>query len=516
MSMKLSNLLIEYRIEGEVETKMYKNRKSHGRYSLSAGILSISLLAIMATPVFSKGIVQSPRQGNDASTTGATITQERNNNIQKPPAVSGGTMQNNSHKNNYVPQPIQPGNAREIPRVNPGRDTGVNTRTEHNKPNISIQPIIIDRNQADRNSGLSERDDRYGNRQNVNPRNDAGWITTPEIVQQYADRQGTPKPNSQGSGARQQYNNGNTGTVSDIQRFREDNRSNRDGRHGSPGVRDDRDRRDSRPYDEHPDWIKTRYNIPSNWERDFPTTAFLPSIFRNPNDPRPQYRKDYENIGGIWKNRYERRVHHYRDHDAKQINFVFGAYSYPYYCYNYRPLYSYPSVYCYYYDVFPPYIYGNRVLFVEPYFHRRNFTHITILMNPRDNYYYSDPARRELDDTLEDIEVAWEEKDIERFTQYVRQGSSIAIFIEDEYAYSLDWRDYVDMTRDAMMNIDTTSFDFDKVVRRQETGEVTAFAKHRFRNWDGSTETIYISYTFERISGNWYITETQTSPYKFW
>ncbi|MHB1459136.1 MAG: hypothetical protein ACYC0V_19690 [Armatimonadota bacterium] len=251
--------------------------------------------------------------------------------------------------------------------------------------------------------------------------------------------------------------------------------------------------------------------------RDLPSTRNLGQDFRIPNDPRKEYRKEYEDIGNIWRQRSERRDSH-RDGNRRHginINIDFNP-IFLGYCYDYRPLYSYPSVYCYYYDYFPPYIYGDRINYYDVFAHRVRYNEITIFLDYSDSFYVSDPSRRALNNALRDISQAWEQKDIDRFMMYVRPRSSIAIFNKGDYAYSLDWLDYSDMTRDAMNNIDTKSFEFERLTKRQRTGEITAYGRHKFYDWDGSLDTVYVRYTFEKVSGEWYITEAETSDHKNW
>ncbi|MHB0997828.1 MAG: nuclear transport factor 2 family protein [Armatimonadota bacterium] len=238
--------------------------------------------------------------------------------------------------------------------------------------------------------------------------------------------------------------------------------------------------------------------------------------------PKASYRKDYDDIGQIWKQRRERRDNvsrdRDRDHDRDRINvnININPFRYKHYCYDYTPSYSYPSIYCYYYDYFPPYVYSSRIFYHEPFRYNYRYIEIPVFMNYPDNYYFSDPAKRALKIALRDIQSAWEENDADRIMSYIRPESSIAVFMRGDYSYSIDWQDFYDMTRDAMSSIRTRSFEFDHVSRRQKTGDIVAYAKHIFEDWDGNRETVYVSYTFERVSGDWYISEVGTSTFKNW
>lgn len=410
----------------------------------------------------------SNNRGNDNNSRDVRIQNDNPYNYRQP--GNSNSRNNRSQDNNYNNQ--RSNNTNE---VRPNTDDTRNYR----------QPNVRD----DRNTWTRPGDNTNNNRTPNTPKDIRTGNDNPYRYQQ-PDRQKT------------RDNQSNTGRDNGI------GRNDRNGTNQSNS-------RDIRPND-----TNTR-NDSGNRQfssRDLPSTRNLGKDFRLPNDPRKEYRKEYEDVGSIWRQRNERRESH-PDRDRRHgtnINIIIGNPIFLHYCYDYRPLYSYPSVYCYYYDYFPPYIYGDVVHYYEPFEYRTRYNEITIFLNYPDNYYVSDPSRRALNTALSDIEQAWEQKDIDRFMMYVRPKSSIAIFMKGSYAYSLDWLDYSDMTRDAMTSIDTKSFQFEKLTRRQKTGEITAYGRHKFYDWDGSLDTVYVRYTFERVSGEWYITEAETSNYKNW
>lgn len=251
----------------------------------------------------------------------------------------------------------------------------------------------------------------------------------------------------------------------------------------------------------------------------------VPWEMRNSNikiyERNTQYRKDYDNIGKIWRERKERRdtisdrIKRGNLYDNRytrtRINLFFNyPFRYQYYCYDYRPVYSYPSAYCYYYDYFPPFIYGTRIVFITPRVHV-NYVEIPIFANWNREYYLANPSYPYIRNTLDDIQRAWERNDPELLFNYVRRDSSISVYLQGDYSYTVDWLDYIDMTRDAMGTIQTKSLVFERV-RRYNNDEIIAYARHTYYDFDNYLKTVYVSYTLENYSGRWYITEVGSSP----
>ena len=298
----------------------------------------------------------------------------------------------------------------------------------------------------------------------------------------------------------------------------------------------------------------TRSSSDSGWTLMNPSSRSTESRDRRDVfDSRGAYRKDYESLGQIWRERHERRDttsdSFQRGSAGRSSVFVFPG-SYRYYCYDYLPDRVYPSLYCYYYGLFPPYIYGTRIVYV--YRGPTRFTYvdlpiILILQDCRDrdsSYYLETPYFREhcqyhsLSETLRDIERAWERRDPDLLMKHVRPFSTIDVFLDDEYSYSVDWQDYRDMTLDAMKNIRTTSFNFYRL-RERSNSDVVAYGKHTYRDeYDprpaslmrtsyyltnastyhagGIEKTVYVTYTIERRGTDWYIKEVGCSPHRYY
>ena len=95
----------------------------------------------------------------------------------------------------------------------------------------------------------------------------------------------------------------------------------------------------------------------------------------------------------------------------------------------------------------------------------------------------------------------------------MNSGDKIAVLLGNKYDYSIDSDDYLSMTHDALEDMQTNSFVWNKV-RERSDGTYTAFGTHRYTDSSGSTKTVYVSYTLEKIGREYYIIEvgSGTSP----
>ncbi|MBP6964827.1 MAG: hypothetical protein KBC96_10505 [Armatimonadetes bacterium] len=249
--------------------------------------------------------------------------------------------------------------------------------------------------------------------------------------------------------------------------------------------------------------------------------------------PSPTYRKDYADIGDLWRGRQEkrdtdnRRYDDYRRgyHDSGpgyygrsdgwgwSVGVYTPSFRYRYYSYDYFPTRCYPSVYCYYYDYFPPYLFHDRVFFTARLSNARMVLEVPVFVYSRSSdYYLSDSIQKGLWAALRDIQRAWERSEPELIMRHVKSYLAVDVYLRDEYSYSLDTTDYYDMTRDAMSVIKTYSFDFDKVNRAGLDRHI-AKGKHVYTDRYGALKTVFVSYTLERFGSDWYITAVGSSPY---
>ena len=166
-----------------------------------------------------------------------------------------------------------------------------------------------------------------------------------------------------------------------------------------------------------------------------------------------------------------------------------GVYYSPYWCYD---------------GWFPIYIWAERIIFIE----RRIYLRDLIVDEGYDLYgsYHS----VSLQNTMDDIRDAWMDGEGGLLLRHVSGGLPVRIYRNGKYNYSLEPEDFRDMTKDALTRVETVGFEWTRI-DRQASDEYYLEAKHTFYDADGERHTIRLSYTLERASGNWWITETGTS-----
>lgn len=114
-----------------------------------------------------------------------------------------------------------------------------------------------------------------------------------------------------------------------------------------------------------------------------------------------------------------------------------------------------------------------------------------------------------IDEALADIRSAWLFGRFDLLKQHVHPESSIAVMIDGEYDYAISSEDYLDMTEDAMADLNTISFIWNKVRERRD-GTITAFADHSYWSSDRA-RTVYVSYTLKKSGPEYFITEIGSS-----
>lgn len=179
---------------------------------------------------------------------------------------------------------------------------------------------------------------------------------------------------------------------------------------------------------------------------------------------------------------------------------------YPYYWAEpFYPGYTvFPSLYYYYYPFVPRYIYGPRVIVLDrPTYiiERRDEVYVK---DDVDYYYLSPGLRTSLKETLEDIRDAWVHGEFDLLLRHVRSEGKIHVNLRGKYVYSLTPEDYRDMTKDAVENTDTKSFEWVRTEKVSDD-EVIAKARHEFADKDGERRTVYASYRLKEDHGVWWI-----------
>ncbi|MCX6362543.1 MAG: hypothetical protein NT029_22345 [Armatimonadetes bacterium] len=210
------------------------------------------------------------------------------------------------------------------------------------------------------------------------------------------------------------------------------------------------------------------------------------------------------------------------------INFFFGFFPdhyhyYPYYCPTFVQSDVFFSPFHYYYGFCPPWIYRRHVIYGAP---RVIYVESPIYVgdecrgwDDEDEYYLTRNSwanLREADaDGLryaaDDIEDCFRNADINLLAGLTDPDVRIAIYQRGRYQYSLAADDYLDLTRDAIRNIDTVAFDLTRV-RRRGNGVYTLSGIHVYRDKGGDRRKVFVSMAVERVQGRWTLTQVDTAP----
>jgi len=127
-----------------------------------------------------------------------------------------------------------------------------------------------------------------------------------------------------------------------------------------------------------------------------------------------------------------------------------------------------------------------------------------------DDYYLAARDSNELDYALSDIRKSWTDNRADLIDNHVNDDQSIAVLLDGKYDYSVEARDYVQMTSDAIDQTKTISFTWESVKQRTD-GEYTAFGKHVYHDSYDKEQTVYVSYTLRKIGSHYIIVEVGSS-----
>ena len=128
--------------------------------------------------------------------------------------------------------------------------------------------------------------------------------------------------------------------------------------------------------------------------------------------------------------------------------------------------------------------------------------------NPQAN---APKQERLIDKAAADIAKAWKSGDIQTLSAYIDPAAKISIYLRGKYQYSLDARDYLDLTRDALTATKTVRFEMDAPVRK-ERGVYLLTGRHVYQNKDGAERTVYVNYALELKDDKYWITQVGSAP----
>jgi hypothetical protein len=217
----------------------------------------------------------------------------------------------------------------------------------------------------------------------------------------------------------------------------------------------------------------------------------------------PRSRADYWD--GYWDGYADGHwaARRHRHHAPVVINFYYGYYwSDPYWLGFWYPGYH-PSIY-HYWGWCPGWIHPTRVYCVPT-----EYVYVPVTAY---RYY---PSAYSVDQVgaqraIEDIRRAWFESEVGSLAYHLTDRLDIRIYFDGEYAYSTSTEDYYAMTVDAMATTQTVAMDFNNPIWIS-THEVFYTGRHVFYDPSGDKQTVYVSYRFRRLGGEWFLVAVGSS-----
>lgn len=181
-----------------------------------------------------------------------------------------------------------------------------------------------------------------------------------------------------------------------------------------------------------------------------------------------------------------------------------GAFNYGYWGFNDCGAYcSYSPFYYYGY----PYVYAPRVAVADV----PAYTYTPVPDYAYGSGYYLSPgANTGLDAALRDIRTAWVNGQADPMLQHIDANTQVAIYLDNDYSYSLPGSDYNAMVRDAIGHIRTVSLTFDNVEQRSD-GAYTATGTHDFYDANNNRKVVTVSFTLALQNGKWVIVAAGSS-----
>lgn len=158
--------------------------------------------------------------------------------------------------------------------------------------------------------------------------------------------------------------------------------------------------------------------------------------------------------------------------------------------------------------VFPP-----AVVFIDvPVF---NGVVCTGFSDDGDQNLFNDPSLDQeqpgLLNAIDDLTEAFQGGNIDGLVTLIDPNTSIAVYLNGHYQYSISASDYIDLSRDAIQSMHTVGFSL-TYLHQRAPGVFSVAGKHSYQDQNGQTQTTWESFVLQDISGQWTLTQVGTAP----
>lgn len=215
------------------------------------------------------------------------------------------------------------------------------------------------------------------------------------------------------------------------------------------------------------------------------------------------------------------RKGHPVDQPWQHAYFPRGKFHYPYYSPSYASGTANISPFGFFFGVCAPFVSGDHCYHAPP-----EIVYVDIPVYSGDNCRGYGPIRPDenylnrndildrepgLANAIDELRECFRGGNIDALVALTDPKIRIAIFLKGKYDYSLDANDFVDLTRDALQSTETISFDLTRIHERA-AGVYVVSGKHVYKDHNGNSRTVYVSYVVEDIGSEWTLTQVGTAP----
>jgi hypothetical protein len=207
--------------------------------------------------------------------------------------------------------------------------------------------------------------------------------------------------------------------------------------------------------------------------------------------------------------------------DWQRRYFPHGRFHYPYYYPTYDSATVIISPFGFYFGVCAPfllrahcYLYPPPAVFIDVPIFVGDTCQGYAPIRPEENFMDLDALRdREpgLANAVDELREAFGRGNIDALVALTDPKTRIAIFEKGKYQYSLDANDFVDMSRDAIQSTQTIAFDL-TMIHERAAGVYVVSGEHVYRDPNGRSRKVYVSYVLEDLRGVWTLTQVGTAP----
>jgi hypothetical protein len=116
-----------------------------------------------------------------------------------------------------------------------------------------------------------------------------------------------------------------------------------------------------------------------------------------------------------------------------------------------------------------------------------------------------------LKNAIDDLTEAFQGGDIDGLVTLINPNMSIAVYLRGKYRYSIAANDYVDLARDAIQSMHTVGFSL-TYLHERAPGVFAVSGRQTYIDGSGNTETAWVSFVLQDISGQWTLTQIGNAP----